>query len=101
MAEQGLKPVRIRNTMKVKMQLSENSAPTLRMVQNLVNYTTNVDCRLSLKVAEDAPAVKPLDKIAPHTVNTAFLKQCGIPANLVSAAFNTDSRKWFISSATA
>ncbi|KAG3112377.1 hypothetical protein PI124_g8403 [Phytophthora idaei] len=38
MAEQGLKLVRIRNAMKVKMQLSENSAPTLRMVQNLVNY---------------------------------------------------------------
>ncbi|KAG3111762.1 hypothetical protein PI124_g21755 [Phytophthora idaei] len=37
MAGQGLKPVRIRNAMKVKMQLSENSAPTLRMVQNLVN----------------------------------------------------------------
>ncbi|ETP09484.1 hypothetical protein F441_14648, partial [Phytophthora nicotianae CJ01A1] len=38
MAEQGLKPGHIRNAMKIKMQLSEDTAPTLKMVQNLVNY---------------------------------------------------------------
>ncbi|ETN04256.1 hypothetical protein PPTG_23660 [Phytophthora nicotianae INRA-310] len=38
MAEQGLKPGHIRNAMKIKMQLSEDTAPTIKMVQNLVNY---------------------------------------------------------------